>query len=639
MILMLECFRFNPPKSEELKIMSSLNSLVDPNFIMQVNPQGVVGIKALAYMNTPGTTTLGGQIPYVINQGLALSKHEKIQADFKVTRSQKVLVDLKVKRPFFVSIASQKAVDSFGNDFKNKYENNKGSQFQVVRYPLFEKNGKCNPFIDKEDVDANNQNAYYGRLRDWGRTVAKDALSQGKIPGKVLLNYWDSYVAYHAMLEYWKEKGLTQMPKTVAIPHSLGYRKLITMLKSQVQKEWDQAKGNDKDLSTKEKVDSIYAHLEPLLDDPKTCFPARILIEREMFSHPEIKGSLNSNVELQEQLLSGPYLLDFKSLPKVQEKFSTVINPGIDTLRFGAENHSFMQKHENFAEKYLTEALKRDIPLNRRKLPIILAVGRLNFDKNFHGVAHAFLNHPELSEKANLVFVINGKDKHLNINYIDAMQKVLRNDPDKNETLLESFTGSTKTQLERLSTILDRPEAKGTYTAVSLPDGCDFAGLQRYLGKNAMAISGLFSFKEPYGLAPLESMISGIPVVVSKYSGVAPEVISAQGESFDPNRHQEIASALLKTLEKLEEKRSAHMKFAQNKTWDKPVNNLIDWMNHDAPKTLGTPEKLLTKTLDIASPQFIHTGKELIRLAIQKEIEEGLLNQKGIFSELGQSVG
>ncbi len=615
-------------------LKTNINNLLDSGTILQINPQGVVGLKALEYMNSPGTTTLGGQIPYVLNQGLALSKYEHVKVRLETLSEKKVKCNFLIQRPFKVKIASQRVSGNFGNDFNHKSETIHSSHFEVLRYPLFEKNGKPNSFIDKEAIGENGQNAYYSLLKNWGKQVAKDALEKKKIPGKIILNYWDSFVAYHAMLEYWHEKGLTKLPKTVAIPHSLGYRKLTTMLLSDVKKDLRSSKRSERPIEKQEIIDSIKKNLENLLDDPKTCFPARILIEREMFSHPEIKGSLNSELELNEQLLSAPYVLNFKGLPPVNPSFTKVISPGIDTLRFGSEDNSFMLQHENFAKKVLTQALNRDIPKERRDLPIILLVGRLNFDKNFHGVAQAFLNSKSLSDKANLVFVINGKDKHQPVNYIHEMQKWIQKDPDTKKDLLESFVGSSRTQLENVAQILNRDDVHGKYTSISLPDGCDFAGLQRYLGKNSMAVSGLFSFKEPYGLAPLESMISGIPVVVSKFSGVAPEVIKAGGESFDPNNYEQIAEALEKTIDQIQEKRKRQMEFAKNKTWQTPVSKLIDLMDQDGKDSFYDMKSIYSGSLQIDSTEFIQKGKELLRLCINNEIKDAVEHKRGSFKDL-----
>jgi glycosyltransferase involved in cell wall biosynthesis len=631
-IMELNILKSRMNSKKDLK--TNINSLLDPGTILQINPQGVVGLKALEYMNSPGTTTLGGQIPYVLNQGLALSKYENVKLKLIPTSEERVQCNFIVKRPFHVKIASQRVYGSFGNDFIQKSETVHSSHFEVLRYPLFEKNGKPNPFIDKEAVGENGQNSYYTLLKNWGVEVAKDALEKKKIPGKIILNYWDSFVAYHAMLEYWHDKGLTKLPKTVAIPHSLGYRKLTTMLLSDVKKDLITPLKSETPLEKQEVIDSINKNLEKLLDDPKTCFPARILIEREMFSHPEIKGSLNSELELKEQLLSGPYIMNFKETPPAKPSFSKVISPGIDTLRFGSEDNSFMLQHESFAKKVLTQALIKDIPIERRALPIILLVGRLNFDKNFHGVTNAFLNSETLSKKANLVFVINGKDKHQKVNYIHEMQKWLKKNPEAQKELLASFVGSSRTQLENLAHLLDTDHAKGKYTSVSLPDGCDFAGLQRYLGKNSMAVSGLFSFKEPYGLAPLESMISGIPVVVSKFSGVAPEVIQAGGEPFNPNHDHEIAQALEKTIDQIHEKRKLQMEFAKNKTWEGPAAKLIDLMHRNGEDSFHDVKSIFGGSLQIDSPNFIQKGKELLRLCIKNEVDDAVNHQKGSFKDL-----
>ena len=562
-------------------------SIFKENFILIVNPQGCIGLKALNYMNYPGTTCFGGQISYVLNLADSLAKIKHSKED---------------SRQFQVRILSQRVEKNFNKDFEDELETT--NNYFVDRFYMSK---EFKNYIDKEAIFENKNNYYY-HLQFWGRVSAKTYFKLGKIPSNIILNYWDSYVAFSYMIEYWKNHGVINCPTIVCIPHSLGFRKLISTLVSKVKPKLAS------NLNLNVCYEIILSNLKELLDDEKVLYPQRILTERIMISNESFIACVNSQTE-KEQLLIGPYGLKFRDYPVVKAENVNVIYPGIDTLRFG-KNSNFMESFELSAKNKYLERKTMDISKDRHNFAIILAVGRLHFDKNFHSLVIAFKESMQLKNNSNLVFIVNGPENGKNENYIIKMQKALRNGVNE----LNGFYGSSLEQLINLANILDCVDLKGKWTSISLPDGREYAGIQRYLGKEGKTISGLFSLKEPYGLSPWENIYVGIPVVVSKNSGVAEELIHAGAYSFNPTQTYEIANALMKTLENYDELKKKLTAASLNKDWCETTNQLMRYIDKK-PKFLVNSSKI--NPIDINDPSFIKDGKDLIIDSIKNEYKLG----------------
>jgi len=302
--------------------------------------------------------------------------------------------------------------------------------------------------------------------------------------------------------------------------------------------------------------------------------------------------------------------------------------PGIDGIRFGDANNEYMLPFENNAKNKFIERKNIDISKGRQNLPNILAVGRLHLDKNFHTLAQAFKENKKLNERANLVFVVNGPSEDKNENYILNMQKALKSGVNK----MKGFSGSTFDQLINLAKILDCEDLKGKWTAISLPDGRDYAGIQRYLGKVGNTVSGLFSLKEPYGLAPWESIYCGIPVVVSKNSGVAEELMEAGAYSFNPHTSQQISDALLNTFDHFDEVKKKQVNASKKKDWCETAKKIMMNVNKKQRILLSSSN---VYRIHVDDPSFIEDGVELILKSIRKEYKMG---QNGELKELFDSL-
>jgi len=240
----------------------------------------------------------------------------------------------------------------------------------------------------------------------------------------------------------------------------------------------------------------------------------------------------------------------------------------------------------------------------------------------------AFKENKQLNERANLVFVVNGPAEDKNENYILNMQLAMKS----GVNTLKGFSGSSLDQLMKIAKILDSDELKGKWTAISLPDGRDYAGIQRYMGKVGNTVSGLFSLKEPYGLAPWESIYCGVPVVVSQNSGVAEELMEAGAYSFNPHMSKEISTALMNTFDHFDEVKKKQMDASKKKEWCETAKKIMVNVNKK--------ERILLKTSNIApinveDPSFIEDGIALIMKSIKKEYKMG---QNGELKELFDSL-
>jgi len=103
-----------------------------------------------------------------------------------------------------------------------------------------------------------------------------------------------------------------------------------------------------------------------------------------------------------------------------------VIPPGVDLSVFDAEARS---TDEERVHQYVQEKLARDLDESRRRLPAIVASGRLDPKKNLVGLVHGFGRSRHLQEHANLVLITAGLD--------DPLRRDARATPTEREVLAQ----------------------------------------------------------------------------------------------------------------------------------------------------------------------------------------------------------
>ncbi|KEI72381.1 glycosyltransferase [Endozoicomonas elysicola] len=559
--------------------------VVNGKRLLILNPQGAIGAESIRFMNFPGTSCMGGQIAFVRNFAEGI---KAVCPDTKLT------------------IVSQRTGASFLGMFNEGVED-------IVERASISYDGS---YIDKEGVE-NNKNAYYSRVSEWGERLVTDKYDR-HTPAMIFMNYWDSYLACSSMLDEWRTAGVSRFPKIALVPHSMGYKKFIALLKASVHKE-------EAANPAINKTEIVNREVKQLLSDQRYLFPSRILAERLMISNPSIKVILNSPEEYDTQLSSFPYTLPFEELRTVFDNQANirVIHPGIDTEIFGLNNNPDMFEHEQFAEEVFIDRVSKDISSCRARLPVVLALGRLDRGKNFHGLANAYIGNQQLQDRVNLVFVINGSSRDVNKNYIMEMQGLIElHGEEKVRTMsirLDKFTGAALEQLIFLANITNDPRIKGKWTALSLPAGKDYAGLQRYLGRHSNAVGGLYSLHESYGLAPFETANCGIPVVVSNKTGAVDELVKAGAKSFDPENNAQLAEALLLTLNDFDQIRKAQIDYCSTKSWANTCKQYMEFINEPTIESSTSIDQYPITPFAVDDEDTIKMGERLLWAAVKQE--------------------
>jgi sucrose-phosphate synthase len=173
-----------------------------------------------------------------------------------------------------------------------------------------------------------------------------------------------------------------------------------------------------------------------------------------------------------------------------------LIPPGVDPSIFGVEARS---KNEDATYQLIQDRLARDIAEERRDLPVIVAASRLAPKKNLLGLVRAFAQSQTLQERANLVFFTSGLD--------NPLQEEASDETTEQEVLTP------------IREVVQENGLKGKISAFALPNQAALAAAYRFLAKRRSVFS-LTSHHEPFGLAPLEAVVAGLPVVVTQNGGL-----------------------------------------------------------------------------------------------------------------------
>jgi sucrose-phosphate synthase len=237
-----------------------------------------------------------------------------------------------------------------------------------------------------------------------------------------------------------------------------------------------------------------------------------------------------------------------------------VIPPGVNLQVF---DRSVTNAVEAETRNKVDRVLARDLSAERLNLPCVLASARLEPKKNHIGLARAYCASPELQACANLLFSVRGLSRALEGAALDALD----------------LPAEARTILTQLQDMARGFGLWGKLATISLEGQDELAAAYRYLAERR-SVFCLPAHHEPFGLAPLEAMASGLPVVSTRFGGPSESMVDEQGEYgvlVDPNDPAELAAALLRLVSDPAEwarfQRAGHQRVLDRYTWERTAES------------------------------------------------------------------
>ena len=334
-----------------------------------------------------------------------------------------------------------------------------------------------------------NKELLWEHLFEWTNNIIDFYKKEGKMFDFMTSHYADGGLAAVMI----KEK--TNIPYSFT-GHSLGAQK------------FDKLNGN---LSNYDQLDKIYQ------------FTKRFTAERLAIRYSDIIF-VSTKQEKEEQYTHNLYCRTTNNLYPLM---FIVAPPGANTKVFAP------CLGDNIDIKTITKisfTINRDISESRRKLPFIISASRLDPKKNHLGLLEAFAKNKEVNERMNLLISLRGIENAFHSYYQVSHQE--------------------KSILDEMMIIIKEHELFGKVMFLSIDSQIELADTYRYLSKQK-SIFALTSLYEPFGLAPIEAMSAGLPVVVTKHGGpsdVLLEDIEEFGVLVDVYDIDDIASGILKLI-------------------------------------------------------------------------------------------
>src|SRR3712207_3375547 len=208
--------------------------------------------------------------------------------------------------------------------------------------------------------------------------------------------------------------------------------------------------------------------------------------------------------------------------PTYGSRFAAV-PPGVAMHIFDKSSRA---EDEEATHDRVRACLERDLDPARLDLPCVVASSRLDPKKNHLALVEAFASSPTLRACANLVIVTGDLE-----------------DP------LKDYTGAGDAEravLDSLMRVIERDELRGEVSMFALRSQRELAAAYRYFA-GFRSVFALTANYEPFGLAPLEAMVAGLPAVVTKYGGPSESLRSGDEEYgilVDPAKPQEVGMGL-----------------------------------------------------------------------------------------------
>ncbi len=284
----------------------------------------------------------------------------------------------------------------------------------------------------------------------------------------------------------------------------------------------------------------------------------------------------------------------------IQEDFKTkfaLAPPGVNTDIFNPEGGPADDKIQDKIE----EMFARDLTAERQELPAIIAASRLDKKKNHTGLVKAFACSRKLQEKANLAITLRGIK--------NPFEDYSQAGPEEREIL------------DQIMDVIREHNLKGKVSLFSLASQQELASCYRILAERR-SVFALTAFYEPFGLAPIEAMASGLPVAATCSGGPA-EILRDQGEKYgvliDPEDPEDIARGLLEIFSREETWEKYHRAGLQRVRTGYTWETTADRYQERITDILENPAKF-APTAPRGIPEFFITGRKEEEL--RKRLEE-----------------
>lgn len=317
--------------------------------------------------------------------------------------------------------------------------------------------------------------------------------------------------------------------------------------------------------------------------EKKYHFSTRIDAERNAIYHSDI--IFTSTVQERDEQYQHPLYKDAS-----MDKNFVVAPPGANLHVF--HNHSELDDPEmvNKFKKILT----RDIAQERLSLPYLILASRLDPKKNHIALLKAFATDSFLQENYNIAISIRGIE--------NAFQDFSSLKPSEQELMKEFMK------------IIKQYDLFGKISFVNILNQNELACFYRSLASQ-QSIFVLTSLYEPFGLAPIEAMASGLPCVVTKNGGPQ-DIFKENGERFgalvDPESILSIISGIKGIYNDYDYYQKQGITRVLNKyTWDQTAktyqNAILNILNSHHNQT---DSSLPVKTNDLIK-EYINKGGKL----------------------------
>jgi len=299
-----------------------------------------------------------------------------------------------------------------------------------------------------------------------------------------------------------------------------------------------------------QKFDKLYHSPEDLPNLEETYhFSKRLLAENTAIQYSDIIF-VSTSQEKEEQYTHPLYI------KSSSEKNFVVAPPGVNTKTFAEYNG---QNVDPAIAKKIEQILARDIDQSRLGLGHILLASRLDPKKNHVGLLKAYAMDQSLQEKANIVVSLRGVENAFE-DYSNLKQ---------NEQKI----------MDEMMKIITEYHLQGKVMFINISSQNELANTYRYF-VSKQGIFCLTALYEPFGLAPIEAMSTGLPAVVTKYGGPS-EVLEEKGEHFgvliDVHSSQAITKGLREALNHYDHYRKVGVKRVLSKyTWKATAKKYLE---------------------------------------------------------------